>query len=79
MRRHPPRPVAVTLLLAVLLLTAAHGGSAQTEHDAAADAMQREALASLRRVRLEEALIRAERTAVMLGDLLAVPPREGIP
>ncbi len=78
MRRHPPRPVAVTPFLAVLLLTAAHGGTAQTGNDAS-EAMQREALASLRRVRLEEALIRAERTAVMLGDLLAVPPREGIP
>ncbi len=75
MRRHPPRPIAVTLLLAVLLLTAAHGATSQEERDAAADAMQREALADLRRVRLEEALIRAERTAVMLGDLLAVPAR----
>ena len=70
------RTARLPALVAALLLVAAAGRVVAAENEEEAQA---EALAELRRVRLEQALVRAERTAVMLGDLLVLSDDEGSP
>jgi len=80
MRRHVSTTALVALALAALAGAATRSGPVEPGQQAGpADGWQQGALVDLRRVRLEQTLIRAERTAVMLGELFVLRPTEGRP
>lgn len=79
MRRQVTTTALVALALAALAGAATRPGPQEQGPAEPADAWRQRALVDLRRVRLEQTLIRAERTAVMLGELFALRPAESGP
>ena len=76
MRRQVTTTALVALALAALAGAATRPGPQKPGPAEPADAWRQRALVDLRRVRLEQTLIRAERTAVMLGELMVLRPAE---